>query len=117
MVLVMRLWWEQQCVLLLTGPHYGRLPDLSSHVMSYCKHMPWSLFCIAFNHHMCPAGELWGGVPARFIRKLTEDERAALREEADDIRRIAWQHCAEELPYGTAWRGVEEVRVCGGGLE
>jgi carbonic anhydrase/acetyltransferase-like protein (isoleucine patch superfamily) len=58
-----------------------------------------------------PEGELWGGVPARFIRKLSEDERAALREEADDIRRIAWQHCAEELPHGTAWRGVEQVRA------
>lgn len=57
-----------------------------------------------------PEGELWGGVPARFIRKLTEDERAALSEEADDIRRIAWQHCAEELPHGTAWRGVEAWR-------
>lgn len=59
---------------------------------------------------VCP-GELWGGVPARFIRKLTEDERAALSEEADDIRRIAWQHCAEELPHGTAWRGVEAVSL------
>eukprot|EP00878_Enallax_costatus_P001035 GHUV01001170.1.p1 GENE.GHUV01001170.1~~GHUV01001170.1.p1 ORF type:complete len:295 (+),score=84.81 GHUV01001170.1:199-1083(+) len=58
-----------------------------------------------------PEGDLWGGVPALFIRKLTEDERAALRVEADDIRRIAWQHCAEELPYGTAWRGVEQYRA------
>lgn len=58
-----------------------------------------------------PEGELWGGVPARFIRLLSEDEQEALKAEADDIRRLAWQQCAEELPVGTAWRGVEAARA------
>ncbi|KAF8057852.1 GAMMACAL1 [Scenedesmus sp. PABB004] len=58
-----------------------------------------------------PEGELWGGVPARFIRALSDDEKEALKEEADDIRRLAWQQCAEELPVGTAWRSVEEYRA------
>lgn len=55
-------------------------------------------------------GELWGGVPARFIRELSDDEKEALKAEADDIRRLAWQQSAEQLPVGTAWRGVEEYR-------
>lgn len=37
----------------------------------------------------CP-GELWGGAPARFIRKLTHDEKDAIKEEAVDISRAAW---------------------------
>eukprot|EP00879_Flechtneria_rotunda_P004025 GHRR01004267.1.p1 GENE.GHRR01004267.1~~GHRR01004267.1.p1 ORF type:complete len:293 (+),score=90.22 GHRR01004267.1:153-1031(+) len=57
-----------------------------------------------------PEGELWGGVPARFICKLTEDEQDALKAEADDIRRLAWAHSAEELPVGTAWRAIEQHR-------
>jgi hypothetical protein len=35
-------------------------------------------------------GEVWGGVPARFVRKLTHDEEDALKEEAVDINRAAW---------------------------
>ncbi|WIA15789.1 hypothetical protein OEZ85_002402 [Tetradesmus obliquus] len=58
-----------------------------------------------------PTGEVWGGVPARFVRALSEDERDALKAEADDIRRLAWQQDAEQLPVGTAWRGVEAYRA------
>eukprot|EP00775_Hariotina_reticulata_P004900 gene4900-5144_t len=58
-----------------------------------------------------PSGELWGGVPAQFIRELTEDEQEALRAEADEVRRLAWHKYAEELPHGTAWRGVEAHRA------
>jgi hypothetical protein len=35
-------------------------------------------------------GELWGGAPARFIRKLTHDEKDALKLEAVEINRLAW---------------------------
>lgn len=58
-----------------------------------------------------PEGELWAGNPARFVRKLTEDEKEEIRTVADDVRRLAWQHAAEELPHGTAWRGVEAQRA------
>lgn len=50
-------------------------------------------------------------MPARFIRTLSDDEQDALKGEADDVRRLAWQHAAEELPHGTAWRGVEAYRA------
>jgi len=58
-----------------------------------------------------PKGELWAGNPARFVRKLTEDEIAEIKSVADEVRRLAWQHAAEELPHGTAWRGVEAQRA------
>ena len=38
----------------------------------------------------CCVGELWGGAPARFIRKLTHDEKDALKLEAVEINRLAW---------------------------
>lgn len=57
-----------------------------------------------------PEGELWAGNPARFVRKLTEYEREEIRVVAEEVRRLAWQHAAEELPHGTAWRGVEAQR-------
>jgi hypothetical protein len=57
-----------------------------------------------------PEGELWGGNPARFVRKLSEDERDDIKATALEVRRLAWQHAAEELPHGTAWRGVEAHR-------
>lgn len=58
-----------------------------------------------------PSGEVWGGVPARFVRALSDDERDALKQEAEDVRRLAWRHAAEELPHGTAWRAVEARRA------
>ncbi|KAI8466894.1 MAG: trimeric LpxA-like protein [Monoraphidium minutum] len=65
-----------------------------------------------------PEGELWAGNPARFVRKLSEDDREEIRAVADEVRRLAWQHAAEELPHGTAWRGVEAQRAAqvAGGL-
>jgi carbonic anhydrase/acetyltransferase-like protein (isoleucine patch superfamily) len=58
-----------------------------------------------------PTGELWAGNPARFVRKLTDDERDEIRAVAVEVRRLASQHSAEELPHGTAWRGVEAQRA------
>lgn len=58
-----------------------------------------------------PEGELWAGNPARFVRKLTEDEKEEIKAIAEEVRRLAWQHAADELPHGTAWRGVEEQRA------
>jgi len=58
-----------------------------------------------------PSGEVWGGVPARFVRKLSHDEKDELKAEAVDINRAAWAARKEELPYGTAWRPIEAARA------
>jgi gamma-carbonic anhydrase len=58
-----------------------------------------------------PEGELWAGNPARFVRQLSEDERAEIKAVAEEVRRLAWELAAEELPHGTAWRGVEAQRA------
>lgn len=58
-----------------------------------------------------PEGELWAGNPARFVRKLSEDEMEEIKTVAEDVRRLAWQLAADELPHGTAWRGVEAQRA------
>lgn len=58
-----------------------------------------------------PEGELWAGNPAKFVRKITKDEKAAFEDIADEIRKLAVRHKEDQLPYGTAWRQVEEWRA------
>ncbi|GAX77257.1 hypothetical protein CEUSTIGMA_g4703.t1 [Chlamydomonas eustigma] len=58
-----------------------------------------------------PSGELWGGNPARFIRKLTDHERdRVISEAAQHYLNLAERLKEEELPNGTAWRDVEAYR-------
>ena len=57
-----------------------------------------------------PSGELWAGAPARFVRKLTADERDAIKGAAEAVWRLAAGHAADELPHGSAWRLVEDWR-------
>ncbi|KAK4417445.1 Gamma carbonic anhydrase 1, mitochondrial [Sesamum alatum] len=42
-----------------------------------------------------PAGEVWGGNPARFLRKLTEDEIAFISQSAINYANLAQAHAAE----------------------
>ena len=58
-----------------------------------------------------PAGEMWGGNPARFIRALSKDEKAAIKEVAESVAAVAYGAWADELPHGTAWREVEAWRA------
>jgi carbonic anhydrase/acetyltransferase-like protein (isoleucine patch superfamily) len=58
-----------------------------------------------------PAGELYAGNPARFVRKLTEDELQEAEALALEMWRLAAVHRDDELPYTTAWRGVERQRA------
>jgi carbonic anhydrase/acetyltransferase-like protein (isoleucine patch superfamily) len=57
-----------------------------------------------------PAGELWAGNPARFVRMLTNDEILAIPKLADGLRELAQEHMQEYLPYGTAYLEVEKLR-------
>jgi carbonic anhydrase/acetyltransferase-like protein (isoleucine patch superfamily) len=65
-----------------------------------------------------PSGELWAGAPARFVRKLTGDEKDAIKEAAQAVWRLSAGHGADELPHGSAWRLVEDWRAArdGAGL-
>ncbi|CAA7410462.1 unnamed protein product [Spirodela intermedia] len=42
-----------------------------------------------------PSGEVWGGNPARFLRKLTEEEIAFISESAANYMNLAQVHAAE----------------------
>ncbi|MEW5305150.1 MAG: hypothetical protein WDW38_002040 [Sanguina aurantia] len=61
---------------------------------------------------LVPSGELWGGNPARFIRRLTDNERTRVIEEsAIHHYNMAYAWKKEEMPYATAWRDVEAYRA------
>ncbi|MCO5603961.1 hypothetical protein L7F22_058118 [Adiantum nelumboides] len=57
-----------------------------------------------------PAGELWGGNPARFIRQLTYDEVHGIKLLAEKMRNIAKTHMSEFLPYSTAYLEAEKLK-------
>lgn len=57
-----------------------------------------------------PAGELWAGNPARFVRELTYDEILAIPKLAEGIRELAQEHADEFLPYSAAYLEVEKLR-------
>lgn len=58
-----------------------------------------------------PSGELWAGNPAKFVRKLTGQERdRVIVESAEHYLTLAKRLHHEELPNGTAWRDVEAYR-------
>ena len=39
-----------------------------------------------------PAGELWMGSPARFVRKLADTEKEFMKQSAERYHRLAMQH-------------------------
>jgi hypothetical protein len=53
-------------------------------------HCPTAAAAAAAVLFTAASGELWGGAPARFIRKLSHDEKDAIEAEATDINRAAW---------------------------
>lgn len=57
-----------------------------------------------------PSGELWSGTPARFVRKLTKDEKAEIPLLAAAIDPSIEAHRAEFLPESSAYREAEHLR-------
>jgi len=51
-----------------------------------------------------PAGEVWGGVPAAFIRKVSPDEAAAISASADETISLATLHSVES---SKTWEELE----------
>lgn len=56
-----------------------------------------------------PSGELWGGNPAQFVRKLTHDEKLEIAQLTDEHEKWRELHDAEELPHGVLWKRAEAV--------
>ena len=57
-----------------------------------------------------PAGELWAGNPARFVRQLTYDEVHNIKLLAEKMRHVAKMHSCEFLPYSTAYLEAEKLK-------
>ncbi|XP_010550419.1 PREDICTED: gamma carbonic anhydrase 3, mitochondrial [Tarenaya hassleriana] len=55
-----------------------------------------------------PSGEVWGGNPARFLRKLTEEETALISRSALDYSNLAQVHAAE---FAKKYEEVEFMKV------
>lgn len=57
-----------------------------------------------------PAGELWAGNPAKFVRQLTYDEVHNIKLLAEKMRIVAKMHACEFLPYSTAYLEAENLK-------
>ncbi|KAG2651132.1 gamma carbonic anhydrase-like 2, mitochondrial [Panicum virgatum] len=57
-----------------------------------------------------PTGELWAGSPARFVRKLTNEEIMEIPKLATVINDLMQRHFSEFLPYSTAYLEVEKLK-------
>jgi len=53
---------------------------------------------------------LWFGNPAKFIRKLDDDEIASFVAQAEHYYALANEHSAEFQPYGTAYLDAEKAK-------
>ncbi|KAL4443528.1 hypothetical protein ABPG75_011265 [Micractinium tetrahymenae] len=58
-----------------------------------------------------PSGELWAGSPAKFVRKLTKDEKADIPTLANSMFRLADAHSEEFLPHASAYEEAEALRA------
>jgi len=51
-----------------------------------------------------PSGEVWGGNPVAFVRKLSKEEVADIEKRADGMVALAAEHQDQFLPYGTTYQ-------------
>ena len=58
-----------------------------------------------------PAGQLWAGNPAVYVRDLTKAEIATAEGAAKDIAALAADHAYQFLPYTTAYTQAEKLGV------
>lgn len=58
-----------------------------------------------------PSGQLWAGSPARFVRDLTKDEKAAIPALAAAVVPDVAAHAGEFLPESGAYREAEALRA------
>eukprot|EP00887_Chlorella_sp_A99_P001949 scaffold18.g1949.t1 len=58
-----------------------------------------------------PSGELWAGAPARFVRKLTKDEKADIPALAQSVFPLVDEHDSQFLPFSFAYTEAEALRA------
>ena len=58
-----------------------------------------------------PAGQLWEGNPAVFVRDLTKTELAEAEGHAAESADLAATHASQFLPYTTAYNAAEKLGV------
>ncbi|KAG8461639.1 hypothetical protein KFE25_001257 [Diacronema lutheri] len=51
-----------------------------------------------------PSGEMWGGNPIAFVRKLSKEEAADIEKQANAVADAAKEHQEQFLPYGTTYQ-------------
>lgn len=56
-----------------------------------------------------PPGEVWGGSPAAFVRKLSKEEMVEFQLTAEEMSMIGAKHANEFLPYGTLYQLSDEM--------
>jgi len=60
---------------------------------------------------LVPPNQLWAGNPASYQRDVSEEEAAAVEQEADLTRDVAREHAAEFLDHGFAYVEAEKAGV------
>ncbi len=56
-----------------------------------------------------PAGQVVAGNPAKFVRDVTDEEKAARRLQCEEVSGLAAEHAHEFLPDGTAYLQAEKL--------
>mmetsp|Transcript_16288 Transcript_16288/g.28506 ORF Transcript_16288/g.28506 Transcript_16288/m.28506 type:complete len:258 (+) Transcript_16288:60-833(+) len=56
-----------------------------------------------------PEQEIWGGNPAKFVRKATDDELADFRDKLETVYENTFLHMKEFLPYGAQYLEKEKI--------
>lgn len=56
-----------------------------------------------------PAGQLWAGNPAKFVRDVNDKEKGNFEKSAEIYSDLADEHAAEFLPHGTVYQHAEKV--------
>jgi len=62
---------------------------------------------------LVPSGEVWGGNPARFIRKLTEEDKASIKKMAENWRLYSKEHQHQDLKSESELEETRENLVSG----
>jgi len=63
---------------------------------------------------LVPRGEVHGGNPAAFVRKLEKDEIAAIEKKAEDVSMSAKKHADEFLAYSNTYQLREQLGTAAG---